>query len=321
MLTRGRAQQNLLDLTATLKQFKIGSDKPVICVRTTDNLAIAMKHMITNDTFFAPVINSMGIYVGVIDMFTLCNFTNWLHYQKPHPKKGTANYNLLISCWTRFSVGEKMEHIPALRAGHSMLSAMETLVSYRQRRMVIVTHDNKPCGVFSQSDVCDYLARSFAHDTGNTLASLVETKLDSLLEAKTIATIKQSQWAITAFSKLKRSKFSGLGIVNDNGVLTDVVTAKDLAGLTSNLSSFYRLWEPLVKFKAAIREEYPSLPPRPLTCLASTSLQQAVLMMQAAKVHRIFIVDAEGKPVNVFSQTDLLNIFVNTIRGGTTRVQ
>ena len=26
--------------------------------------------------------------------------------------------------------------------------------------------DNNPCGIFSQSDMCDYLARSFAHDTG-----------------------------------------------------------------------------------------------------------------------------------------------------------
>lgn len=98
---------------------------------------------------------------------------------------------------------------------------------------------------------------------------------------------------------------SAVALVNAEGKLTGNFSATDLKGLYDETmpSLLDTAQDYLEKFSPS------SLKP---TCIrAETTVADAVKTMVEDKVHRLWVIDADFKPVGVVSMTDLNSLFVS----------
>ena len=66
---------------------------------------------------------------------------------------------------------------------------------------------------------------------------------------------------------------SGLAVIDDDGKLMDVVSARDIRAI---LSRYELMWKPIRDLKAAIRAEHPDTPSSPVTVGPTATLAQVL---------------------------------------------
>jgi CBS-domain-containing membrane protein len=91
-------------------------------------------------------------------------------------------------------------------------------------------------------------------------------------------------------------------LVDNNGKLIANISASNIKGMTrANIQLLYR---PLTDFLARDRKR--GWWQLPITTTLDTTLENVLLQFVAAKVHRMYIVDDDGKPVGEVSISDIV---------------
>jgi CBS domain-containing protein len=143
---------------------------------------------------------------------------------------------------------------------------------------------------------------------------------------KDVIVIAQSAKAISAFMTMKNSNIHGLGVVDDEGVLIDAISVRDLRGIGANSQHFSRLFLTVKEFKALARAEFPDTGPHPTTSISGATplanepvyvtmeqtFSDVINIMAESYLHRVFVCSIEsaeeGRPIplHVISQADVL---------------
>jgi CBS domain-containing protein len=189
-------------------------------------------------------------------------------------------------------------------AGYSLFHAFELLARSGFERVCITNAEGQIASIISQSMLIDYMHENVA-------------QLGSVLRNRRIADfvglhpgapcrVKTTDKVVTGFQKMSRWNVSGLGVVDLNGKLVDVLTERDLRGNKLDAISFWGLYSTVASFKESVRQTYGEVPNRLITVKQTDTLEKALFEMSTNKIRQLFMVDANNVPMKMISQKDLL---------------
>jgi CBS-domain-containing membrane protein len=155
-------------------------------------------------------------------------------------------------------------------------------------------------GILSQSDILRFLAENLPwvkKEPG------FQKSIEELgMGRRKPITIPTTATAADGFTAIFENDRDGLAIVDENGKLVANLCAANLKGITRrNIRLFQAdLADFLMRDR---RRGWWSLP----ICLEKTdSLEKTILQFAATKLHRMYLVDSEGKPTGEINLTDIL---------------
>ncbi|GAM23117.1 hypothetical protein SAMD00019534_062920, partial [Acytostelium subglobosum LB1] len=146
--------------------------------------------------------------------------------------------------------------------------------------------------------------------------SLLGTKKDLMIknmkglpDTSHVVTIQSTAMAIDAFKLMEEKNITGLAVVNESGNLIDTLSTKDLQGMATDGSLFWKLYRPVKQFLDYIKNDPKTV--RPHHCvhvLRDETFETALTKIHTNQVHRIFVVDSNDsrRPIGVISMGDLL---------------
>lgn len=195
----------------------------------------------------------------------------------------------------------------------SLMKVTEYFVHYQQDRFMIVdrevegnvteqTHPEEFLdGICTQADVIRFLAQNTAllRKEPLFLKSLAELNLGQ----RTPHVLAHDLNSAQAFIHMTDRRLDSAAVVDDAGKLIATVSASDLKGLTRR--NCVILGQPLDDFLN--REWRRGWWNRPLTVKLEDPLYFVVLQFVSTKVHRMYVLDNDGKPIGELNLLDVLN--------------
>eukprot|EP01132_Coremiostelium_polycephalum_P005868 gene5868-7300_t len=150
----------------------------------------------------------------------------------------------------------------------------------------------------------------FVYENIDLLGSKKDLLVKNMVGINTnVLTVPSSTIAIDAFKLIEEKNVSGIGIVNGQGHLIDTLSVRDLKGMATDGSLFWKLYKPVSEFLDFIKNDPVTLRPRNTQFVLNTDTFESVLSkIYTNQIHRIFIIDSmdSKKPIGVISLGDLL---------------
>jgi CBS domain-containing protein len=109
--------------------------------------------------------------------------------------------------------------------------------------------------------------------------------------------------AFRAFESVQKSSKGAVAVVDDEGAIVGCLSASDLKKISPILSN---LLQPVADFLAPVRKGQERSPDWVITANTNTTMKDLVNTMTREKVHRVFVVEASGKPKSIVSLTDIV---------------
>jgi len=144
----------------------------------------------------------------------------------------------------------------------------------------------------------------------NEIKEMMNFRLRDLFpESRQPITISIKDTLMNAFWMIWKSRVSGIGIVDEKGMLVGNVSATDLKFLAmqNNPSVMLEaLKNPLSHFLANKKGEFPK---DPVVVSLDESMENVMNRFIQNRVHRVYVVDQQMKPIEVLSASDILAQF------------
>lgn len=331
-----------VDLLDVFLQNDVGNHRPrpttgkvdlrkegtVVTVQTTEFLPSIFKKLSTEGFLGAPVCSGSEL-VGHISLLDLVKHVNGLFY-------GTSEEDW-VDWWTKkleFQstpaskiIDEPNEYarnpFPTMNDKFTSFSALELMARNKTHQVLTLDDNEQLNGIVTQSMLVSFLRQNKTkwHSSFRTLK--VEDFVDDPRGKKDLQTVKDNELAINAFLKMEEEDVHGLPVVNSRGELTGCISVRDLRGVGTDGSKFYRLYRTVQSFKDAMLDEHARLAPTthysaktvPSTAVYVTpnsTMEDVIAKMDDGNLHRVFVCSAEsarvGRPrlIGVISQSDVL---------------
>jgi CBS domain-containing protein len=186
----------------------------------------------------------------------------------------------------------------SLYEDQTVKEAIDTFSSKGIHRIAVLKREgDQICGILSQTTVLTALASDPNLKQFQTKMGQLKHKTENLI------CVRVEELAIDSFIKMHESKLSSLGVTNYEGHLVGNLSAADLL---PSLVDFRTLLRSTIDYLKMLRKEEGRPEDFVVSCSSETSLHDAVLMMAKERIHRIYQVDSQKKPLSVISFTDLL---------------
>ncbi|EGG17276.1 cystathionine-beta-synthase domain-containing protein [Cavenderia fasciculata] len=195
-----------------------------------------------------------------------------------------------------------------ITSDYSLFSVVEIMARDPHAHHIAVLDnmtDRKLLSILTNSQIINFI---YSH------INLLGSKKDLLIKdfrglGSEVLTIQESSLAIDAFKLMHDKQVSGLAIVNAQGSLVDTISTRDLKGMATDGSLFWRLYKPVSDFIEYLKNDRTTLRPRnPVFCLEDETFESILTKLYTNQIHRIFVVDSVSsqKPIKVISIGDLL---------------
>lgn len=290
----------------------------------TDTLTIFTRHNIHSAPVFDP---AQGSFIGMIDMLDLvaflCRFSGSLggtkrlertelNYEKikqnldamSDEQRANANntpVHALIGLSERTSWSPISVETPAQ-------TIIKLLAERNVHRLPVVTEEgDRFLGVITQIDLVRWL---HAH-RDELPESLKRLKVrDSRLGGVEMVTVASNATVIEALILMDEKKVSALPIVDLDGHLRGNISATDISRLGISPSDkahdlLQKLFIPVASFHTE----------PVVTCTMDTPIAEILAAVNFNRVHRLWVVDNNTKPISVISLGDVLTHFVPPAEG------
>mmetsp|Transcript_5269 Transcript_5269/g.7394 ORF Transcript_5269/g.7394 Transcript_5269/m.7394 type:complete len:337 (-) Transcript_5269:43-1053(-) len=318
----------------TLVRHIFPSVKSVVSLRNTDTVSDCLWRLTKEQLISAPVFDEKGKIIGIVDVLDFCLFAIGMFPKEVNLENLTEEQVEQV-----VSVGQKFQNSPvedvlqlsyALKEHqHVFYVTRDTPISrllelfYGGVHRVAVTSASDEesaekgllLNVISQSDLLGVFAQTLPLMDKEARNKTVK---DLQLGTRDLVTASHKKRAIDVLYKMNKwiSKpiISAVPIVDDNGALVGTFSASNLKGITP--SSFanlllpvlqYLKWQPETSFLASMQNAK-SL--HPVTVTEWSTFEEVVLKLAATRVHRLWIVDDDNKPIGVISLGDVFRVFL-----------
>lgn len=307
----------------TLKElpWRIARDKLVtLSLNTTVNDALEI--LSSNNILSAPCFDSdkgvYGQFCGFVDMQQLTRYVTRLVTGNTSPDglfwdkarlRTTTIRDLIRGTQTAPILGE---YSVPISETSSLFQAFERMARNGQHRLAVTDWRGVVVGVVCQSELLSFLAAHL-----DTLDAGKNVTVAAVRPYTFVNTINEHTTAIRAFEQMDKllTSLNGIAVVDDNGRITDVISTHDLRGILPRSADFNMLWSSVSDFKDSVRRRFSGIKYLPKTCKRTDTLESVIRTMASAKVHRVFVVDANSKPVDVVTQTDVMRYFLFSMTG------
>jgi len=197
--------------------------------------------------------------------------------------------------------------MPIIKSAN-LYQAIEILAKFGIHRVPITDDEQKIEAILSQSAVIKFLFDNL--DKFSTKAKKPVSELLENRETTTVLTITESTPGFEAFELMLKHRVSAVGVVDESGVLVGVLSGTDLRIIGAHASTLSLLFRPVKEMLDQSRELNAELVVPVVKVAPTDTLGIAVEHMQDNRVHRVFVVDEENKPVCVLSMKDVLAEFL-----------
>lgn len=302
----------------------------VMTVQSTDLLPSVFKKLSTEGFLSAPVCIGSDL-VGEVTLLDLVKHVNslffgssesdWIDWFEKKLYFQTTPVSMLTT-----EPSEYLRHPYKTMSEHfTSFAALELMA--REKNHQILLLDSSPgkklCGILTQSMLISFLRQNkekWGPDFTN--LKVIDFQFDEA-NKKPLQTVEESETAINAFLRMEEEDVHGLPIVDKNGVLTGCISVRDLRGVGTDGSQFYRLYRTVRAYKDMVRSEHESLAPPThyskeqvpfggVYVTPQDTMETVIKKMNDGNLHRVFICSVEsarlGRPIpmGVISQSDVL---------------
>jgi CBS domain-containing protein len=305
-------------LWETSSELKTGS---VLSLNVDDRADTALRLLSSNDIMSCPVVDEFGRYYGMLDMMTIMSYSLDIFNQLFRPNRFSEEYLQQKKQFRSTSVAELLDRSSHGRASKqafvqedfSLFHALERMTVSGHHRLAIVDDNQYVTGIITQSALIQWLYTNMSKMSRD----LRTTKALDIRPFNLVSTINVKNEAVNAFKLLKDTGHQSAAVVDDDGRLVDVVSTRDLRGISPESLTFRFLWNKIDFFKAQVRERYPTTPVRPISIHPTTTLDVILRAFVENGIHRLYIVSEMGnrRPLDVITMTDVLTFVLENIKG------
>jgi CBS domain-containing protein len=198
----------------------------------------------------------------------------------------------------------KLDPFKPIPKGATLYQAVQVLAEMGVHRVPIQNDEQKLEAILSQSAVVDFLFNNL-----DKFSTKTKLPIKSFVTPRTVHTVHEKAVAFEAFESMIKNKVTAVGVADDEGKLTGVISSTDLRMIGPHAHSIATLFHSAREFveKAQDINKWTLLPV--VTVALDETLGIAIEKMQDNFVHRVFVVE-DDKPVGVISMKDVLLQFL-----------
>jgi len=195
-----------------------------------------------------------------------------------------------------------------VKKGYSLLYAMEALAKEPLlHRVPVIDDDRNLVNLITQSHLVKFLQLN--------LERIGPKKRKPVAEVNgvfhEVIGCNLNQKAIEAFNMMVKENVSGIAVLDDEGRIHGNLSLRDLKVMSTDGRLFWRLYQPLHNFIDKLRKEDEERPRRLKTVTVNDTLEDVINTLAEHRIHRLFIVNDDRKPIGVISLKDLLMEILN----------
>jgi len=199
--------------------------------------------------------------------------------------------------------GGKDKHLfRPVKVGYSLYYAIESLAKEKDlHRLVVLDDDGTVLNLITQSHIIDFLYQNI-----DKIGSKMNKPVGDFFK-NIIYSVKEDEQAIEAFKLMMEKNVSGVAIVDEEGKVKGNISSRDLKAIATDGSLFWRLYSKAYLFRQNARKEADPTPPRgTVTVHKGDSLGEVIKKLAENKIHRVYVIDEERRPLGVISLRDVL---------------
>jgi len=301
-----------LHLTDVVKDFKL------ISVKDTSQVQDVLTTLSNKNILSAPVLDNVGIVHKSIDMLDLVAYAVAkldLFKEKTKKTEHTQVMEFLKKEICHLPDFSDRNPFYTLSSRKSITKAMN-LLAHPHFHRIWVEENGVLVGVFTQSKALEILWEHRAE-----FAPIMKSRVYEVFpEARQTLMIDSKDLLINAFHRINTDKVSGIAVVDDKGVLVGNISASDLkeakflnpkdliVELTHPIEDFMNPTKPglLAWFFGGKKNNRPF---EPIVVTQENTLSEVIEKCVTNKVHRVYVVDKEQKPLHVISLGDIIGQF------------
>jgi len=181
----------------------------------------------------------------------------------------------------------------------------DAMVTFSQNihRVILFKRDsNKMLGILTQTDLVRFMAEA---EKTQFLIPVFHMKN----KTEKLVTVSQANLAFDSFLKIFNHGLSSVAVLNHLGQLIGNLSAADLRLAAQDFTLLLRSTKDYLSLVRKVEGKPSGFT---VVCSPETSLQKCVESMASQKVHRIYLVDNDQKPLGVISFTDILRELYST---------
>jgi CBS domain-containing protein len=199
--------------------------------------------------------------------------------------------------------------IPLSTTNNTMLDVMLLLGKYAQHRAYVVEPGGDVVNVITQSALVKFL-----HSNMDKLSALTDAKLGQFPQCgvrSKLASVTEQQNMWDAFKLMRKEHVSAVPVVDANGVVKGVVSARDARLMILRPTRLRFLNQPLELFEDLHVSPFDA---ETVCCTEEDTIASIITKLDNNRIHRVFLVDGEGKLKGVIALRDIIALFVKEPR-------
>jgi CBS-domain-containing membrane protein len=307
------SQAFLHELIHTKAEALIPPDGRIFIAQRSDKVIDVWKGLIAHNFLSVPVLQKTGSkYYGLLDLadivlFVVKTFGSKLNVDKNFWEMDISQEHFFQSRTVKdimtYPLSRRNPFHP-ISKGYSLFSAVEALARQKGLHRVPVVDSNRQlANILTQSQVLDFVAEHL-----NILGSIKDLPAREMLSPD-VLTIGEDELALGAFHKMVEHNISGLAVVDNQGKIVESISVRDLKAIQYDGRMFWRLNQKVKDFLMKIKKDREEKKKRPKDLVVGKldePLEQIIAKLHGNRVHRLFVVNEQSKPVGVISLKDIL---------------
>jgi CBS-domain-containing membrane protein len=190
-----------------------------------------------------------------------------------------------------------------VKASTSLYNVCQIFVESKAQRCPVVDESGKVIRVVTQADVLDFVADHMEKTLDSAIGVQTVTQLH--IGTRPVITINRNMRTLDAYKLMYDHKISGLGIVDDSGVLIGNLSTRDLKYLDpDHILSGLQLSTAL--FNEKIRDHEVNERNPAISCSENSDLAGIIKKMAVNHIHRLYICSQHLHPLGIISLRDII---------------
>eukprot|EP00808_Paulinella_micropora_P021914 g26849.t1 len=294
--------------------FKKISDQPIYVCKRENKVHDVWKQMIKRNFEAIPVMTHEDKYYGFIEVADI------VHYIVEHfggSKEFTAQ-----NFWEKAAISKEFNEktvkdlmvaplstknpFKPVNKDYSAFSVVEALaVEPSLHRVPVVDQNRKLWNLVTQWQIVCWLNKN-----EKLMGDVTKQPIGEDFK-KQVVTVLDSSIAKDAFCTMVAEKVHAVAVVDKAGKIIGVLSLRDLKAVGSDLSAFWRLDQTVHNFLEKVKKDFPNSRPRSVvTTTTKESLGSLLEKLEQNKIHRVFVVDEQKKPIGVVALKDILGMLL-----------
>lgn len=190
-------------------------------------------------------------------------------------------------------------------SGFSLFHATELLARVQGlHRVPIVNTDFKVVSIITQTRLLEIVRLNM-----ESVGLKREKPVRDVVRSQGVVSVNENRPAIEAFETMVRQNITGMAVVNDDGKCVGALSLSDIKNMGEDGRLFWRLFQTVKNYIVHLRQDFSRKYNRPRTLVSvklDSTLEEAASAILDNKIHHVFVVDDDSKPVSVVSIRDIL---------------